>query len=395
MRGAGVFERLAGYCEVSCDSRDTERLLSLCAKTHTIYRGLARGEDKTKIRIFARDARYFRAHAKQEGLECEISGVRGGRALLLRYRRRWGVWCGCVIFVLLVWVSQLFVWNVTVKGNSEVGTKEIIKLASEAGCGIGSFIPGIDFDDVYLKVLTDCGDISWISAVRTGTTVNFEVLEVKRNESHFRPEGSANLVARSDGQIESLEVLSGTAAVGVGDVVKKGELLVSGVVDLREDRFKVTHADGKVYAKVEKQISVSVPLLYEVEEVAEKKISEIGLIFFSNYIKFSINTGISGQLCDTITKEEWVSVPSMPRLPLCFVTKYDIGYRTKQIQLDEKQAMSVALSRLENEIAAATSSGELLEKRIKARFEDDCFILDCTILCIEDIAQVSMIPTDG
>ncbi len=394
MRGAGLFERLAGYCEISCDARDTERLLSLCAKTHTVYRGLHRGEEKTEIRIFARDVRYFRAHAKQQGLECEIGDMRGLPALLYRYRRRWGVWCGCIVFALLVWVSQLFVWNVTVSGNSEVSTKEIIKRASEAGCGVGSFIPGIDFDRVYLNILTDHNDISWISAVRTGTTVNFEVLEVKRNESHFRPEGSANLVARSDGQIESLEVLSGIAAVSAGDVVKKGELLVSGVMDLREDRFKLTHADGKVYARVEKQISVSVPMLYEVKEVAERKISEIGVIFFSNYIKFSINTGISGQLCDTITKEEWVSVPSMPRLPLCLVTKYDIGYASKQVQLDEKQAMAVALSRLENEIAVATASGELLEKRIKARFEDDCFILDCTILCIEDIAQVCEIPTE-
>ena len=65
----------------------------------------------------------------------------------------------------------------------------------------------------------------------------------------------------------------------------------------------------------------------------------------------------------------------------------------KQIQLDEKQAMTVALSRLENEVAAATCSGELLEKRIKARFDGESFILDCTVICLEDIAQVSDIST--
>lgn len=395
MKRVGLSELIFGFFYVSCSCDEAERMLNTFAECHVIYRGLEYDGTKMTFRIFARDKAYFADCALKSNLEISMGEMRGLPALFNRYRRRYGIMCGIASFALILILSQLFVWNVTVSGNVNVSTENILEYVAAAGCKIGSFIPGIDFDGVYLDVLSNSDELSWISAVRVGTTVRFEVLETKRQQDNSRPQGKANLIAASDGQIEALEIRSGVPAVKSGDVVKKGELLVSGVVDLREDRYKVTHADGNVYAKVAKKIRVSVPLEYEVRRQKSRKICNIGVIFFSKCINISVNSGISPELCDTITGEEWLSLPGLPRLPLCFTVEYAIDYENEVERLNETQAMSLAFNKLENEIAVATSSGELLEKSISAHFEDDLFIIDCDILCIENIAQVSEIVTDG
>ena len=52
-----------------------------------------------------------------------------------------------------------------------------------------------------------------------------------------------------------------------------------------------------------------------------------------------------------------------------------------------EQATRLAYAELEKELKTLAASAQLLEKRISATLTEDALILDCTVKCIEDIAQ--------
>lgn len=386
-------EWLLGYHRVECRGQDAEALLNLFARAHLITRGFSREGDRVVFRIAAVDRTYFLRIMETAALSYTLHPMRGLPSFFYRYRRRVGLWLGCAVFAALLVVSRLFVWNITISGNDTVPRSEILQRLDEAGCRLGSFIPTLNFREIYLSVLQSEDRISWISAVRTGTTVRVQVLEKRQGENHaLRREGAANLVASRDGQIERLEISSGIAAVSVGQPVKQGTLLVSGVRDLREDRFSVTYAQGRVYARVCREIEVRVPLKTVKIEETERRLIGLQLIFFSKYINIFNNAGISDAFCDTITKEEWVALPGMENLPFCVVLQYGVNRTQTPTELTPAQALATAFSRLNGRIAQELGGAELLEKKTEASFEGEECVLHCSVWCIEDIAQIQEFP---
>lgn len=381
-------EWLLGFHRVECRGRDAEALLNLFSRAHLITRGFARQDDRIVFRIFAADRRYFCSVMEAAAISYTLQPMRGIPSFFYRYRRRAGLWLGCAAFAALLIASRLFVWNITVTGNDTVSRSEVIRRLDEAGCRLGSFIPALDFREVYLSFLQSGDNVAWISAVRTGTTVRVQILEKRQGEDRALKKGSANLVASRDGQIERLEVNSGIAAVSVGQPVKEGTLLVSGVRDLREDRFSVTYAQGRVYARVCREIEVRVPLKTTEMQETDRRLTGLELIFFSNHINIFNNAGISDTFCDTITKEEWVALPGMENLPFCVVLRYGVNRTEVPTEITPAQALKTAFSRLNGRIAQELCGAELLEKTTAVSFEGDECVLLCTLWCIEDIAQV-------
>ena len=79
--------------------------------------------------------------------------------------------------------------------------------------------------------------------------------------------GPCNLVADRDGVITAMIVRKGTAAVKIGDQVEKGQILVKGEVEIRNDSDEVVnihyvHADADVMARTEYQVTEKFPLLH-------------------------------------------------------------------------------------------------------------------------------------
>lgn len=112
--------------------------------------------------------------------------------------------------------------------------------------------------------------LEWMEIETHGMKYEIRV-EERKLEQKEEEKTSCNLVATKDGIIKDMIFQKGEALVKVNDSVKKGDILVSGIIKKEEEEKNVVCATGKVYAEVWYEVSASVPLEYEISEKTGKK----------------------------------------------------------------------------------------------------------------------------
>ena len=144
------------------------------------------------------------------------------------------------------------------EGNESVTDGEIILALAEEGFEIGDFWFNIDKGEIETSFLLNNKKISWININRRGSVAYVKVIESDVN--HSAPDdrtGYSNIVASSDCVIEEITVKQGTAMVKPGDVVKKGDILVAGVMP-SESGGGFCYADASVIGRVSDTVSVQI-----------------------------------------------------------------------------------------------------------------------------------------
>ena len=93
-----------------------------------------------------------------------------------------------------------------------------------------------------------------------GNCRQYTIFEKKDDGTADNKKKVSNLKATADGTVTRLEVQSGSPAVRIGDGVKKGQLLVSGVLEYTDGSNAFTDSLGKVFARTAKKITLEMPV---------------------------------------------------------------------------------------------------------------------------------------
>ncbi len=365
-------------------------LLNICLQNGINYSSFSCAEDgSVSFCVSFATARKLKQLCGAAGVELEMAEGKGLPHLVYRYRRRAGVLLGSLIAIVLLVLSERFVWDVRVSGNTFMSEGEILRELKECGFGIGSYIPDVHAGELENRVLLASDRIAWISVYLDGTVARVQVIEraeASPSEDLSRP---ANLVAAADGQIEVIELYRGNCVVKRGQAVKKGELLVSGLYDSSLTGYRWTRAAGKVLARTEHTITVEIPLSYEEKVYSDAKCGEIALNFFDFSMKIFKNTGNLPPTCDIIKEERGAGLFGMHDLPFGLTVTTCYAYTAEQRTRSHEEALVMAYAALEHRLGSLSGVSELLRKDITTRMGDDSLILECTVLCIEDIAVQS------
>ncbi len=177
-----------------------------------------------------------------------------------RYRKRYGMLLGIGVAMFLLLYSQLFVWKITVSGNSKVSEVEIVNALSKCGIEPGSWVSKINVERDANLLLMNCRGLSSAAINIKGTHIEVIVLERTSPPEIDNPEGYYNVVATHDGIILDIDAVDGTPEVKEGDTVFAGELLINSFVAGNYGSFRPTHARGIVYAAVRESFTVNIPL---------------------------------------------------------------------------------------------------------------------------------------
>ena len=388
----GFFEGRVTLCG---DSRQSAAILNLLMRENIPYEKFltCREGEQVQFTLSERNAKRLLCLCEEIGICLSVCDRSGLPQLFLRYGRRGGIWVGALVATVLVYASSQVVWDIRITGNETLDAREIRSMLSESGLEIGTYLRDFDNDLVETKLLLNHREISWISINIKGTTANVEIQETVRGESGET--NAANLVAARDGQIERVEAYDGSVCVKVGDVVRKGEVLVSGLYD-GVGSLRTTRARGEIYARTVREFFVEIPLegiekVYTGREWSEKYIN-----FFSNRIKVFTNTGNAGATCDIIYYNSKLGIPGGVSLPIGTETVCYREYREEPALLDGQTAMEKAFSELERQLEAfVTEAGaELLSKTVEYELDETAYRIRCTVVCIENIAETREIDID-
>jgi similar to stage IV sporulation protein len=161
-----------------------------------------------------------------------------------------------------------------------VSEDAIIQELSKCGFKTGIFKWDTDLDTVHQSVLLEMPKLSWIAINIKGSTATVEVRERLDKPDIVKAGDPCNIVALYDGQIIEMNVFQGKAAVKVSETVKKGQLLISGVLDSKTQGTRFVEAKGEVKAHLWREITKIQPLkIAKTEmtgEICTKKVLHLG-----------------------------------------------------------------------------------------------------------------------
>ncbi len=266
--------------------------------------------------------RLIRPIARKSKCRVRLLKKTGLPFVLNRYRRRKAFFAGALLFIALIYILSSFIWNVEITGNKKIATAQLEEVLARNGIKTGILKFGIDTDNVVSNVMLDMGDISWIGITIHGTKAKVQVRERIPIPEIIPMDEPCDIVASKDGMIKKVVAKEGIEAVGEGDTVQKGQVLISGSIPLKDDekRFKLVHAMGKVTARTWYEEESPV-ILTETERLKTgREINAHSMVLFSwkldlphrknNFGNFSVTEdrkrlSIGG---DLVFPLEWVTV---------------------------------------------------------------------------------------
>lgn len=381
----------AGYRDVSASQEHAVGVLNGLRESgvaHWRMRNTADGGIAFRIR--ERDVAAFRGLCDAAAVAVQWGDQRGLPALLRRYRRRWGIPVGAAVFALLTALSCRVVWEVDVTGNEKLDKTQIIRMLSDYGFGVGSPFRFVDFDVLQNEFLLTTDEIAWISVNMEGTVARVQVREnLGGRRAGENSTGISNIVAAEDGQIVEVQIRGGKAAVAIHDVVRKGELLISGVIAVGEAGVRYEHASGTVLARVNRQIMVEIPKnqakkVYTGEENVRKS-----LIFFGKEIKLFGKSSIDNPTYDTIVSENCLTLPGGMPIPVGIRTERDRAYRMEPGSLSDAEAYVAAMQQYREELDALLATAEILSVESEHHADENGYRITAHLVCVTDIAAAA------
>ena len=226
-----------------------EKVLNLCAQNGITLWNSKYKNDGITANITVKDFYILREILKGMGIRIHIMHKSGFPFIVKRYKRRPGLLIGAIVFLVILEILSCFIWVIDVEGNSDTEYKEIINSCEEIGIKIGMKSRDVDSKFQREKLLLKLDSLSWAALNVEGSRLTVNVTETKREKNEDKK--PCNLKAKSDGIIKKIDVTSGNSVVSVGDVVKKGDVLVSGIIE-NAGGTKFVYSKGTVVAQVEK-----------------------------------------------------------------------------------------------------------------------------------------------
>lgn len=201
---------------------------------------------------------YFRlAKLKRRyNIQMRIAEKRGLTFKLYKYRNRYGLILGAAAYALTVFLCSTIVWDICVIGNERITTDSVLDFLAENGIYAGVARKNVSTTVNELKAMLNYDDLAWISIEAEGSRVNVKINERIDNPRRGLPASTpCNIAAGHDGVIVSAEIYGGTMLYEIGSGVRKDDVLVSGIVTDGAGNTSVQHADAKIIAEFEEEVS--------------------------------------------------------------------------------------------------------------------------------------------
>ena len=390
-----IYEYLRGSYTVTARAESVCRALNVLMKNNVPFYGVkAEGGGLVGFCLEPDAFRKYVALTAEMTIEDERVTRRGLFAFASGYKMRIGFFIGAVLCAALLAASSFFVWDINVSGQTGLSEKEILKTLEGYGLYIGAYIPNIDTMRLENELVIDTEELSYASINLRGTVAEVVVRERKEKdvENISLP---SNLVANCDGQIESIEVRGGMPTVKKGQIVKKGQLLVSGVIDSQAVGYRLVRARGEIYARISRSFTAEVPLVREKKSRTGEKKTRVTIRFFAKKINLFSNNDISFEKYDTIEEEKRLCLFDRVELPVFIIKTTYSEYVTETEKISEEQALSIAEKELAGQTEKTLSEAQILAREERKEINDGILTLYADIDCIADITSEMFIKTDG
>lgn len=252
-----LFRWFRSYLVCSFKGGDLERLFNMCRHQHIECWNMTLEKGCCRCRICLRDFWKIRSFIRKTKVRVHIEEKHGFAFFLVFLQKRKGLWIGMTGCILMLYFLSAHIWKLEFYGNSYYTDEKLSKYLSEyENIHPGIWKQTIDSPSLEENLRLTFPDISWISIRTEGTSLIVSMEEMVKYDAETDSKSLPRyIVAKKDGEIVSMVTRSGIPKVGVKDKVSKGDLLIDGINEIKDDSMTVTEirtvgADGDIYAVV-------------------------------------------------------------------------------------------------------------------------------------------------
>lgn len=387
---------LRGYAQVRVTGAFPERLLNLCAQ-HRLAFWRLEWLDQTSLtlRLPLDQLGRLEALAGRAMCQVEVTARRGGGAVAKGLAKRWGFLLGLALCLAAVSVFSRFLLVVEVEGNQTVPTAVILSELQRLGVRPGAYGPAIDSREVANQVLMALPQLSFLSVNIHGARAQVQVAEAVRPPQLVDEDTPADVVADTDGIILDIDPRSGRAQFADGDIVREGEVLISGQLDLYQPEGSqvdpgalLVRAAGSVTARTWRTLEETIPLdtLEKAYTGQEKRLYSLRLLW--GRFNFFENSSISGGMYDKITQTGSLTLfgHTLPvGLEVTTLREYTLAEGTLPEEQAQQRLKGLLMERLEQILAPR--QGRALRCDFVTRILDGKLTVTLLAECQEEIGR--------
>lgn len=263
-----------------------------------------------------------------------------------------------ILSYLIIIILSNVIFKVEIVTNNQVLKDNITYYLNYYGIVKYKFVKSNKYiENVKEKILLENKDtIEWISINREGVkyVVNVTPRVISNRVSIDKP---SNIVSKKDALIKYLVVTGGSSVKEVNDVVKKGEVIISGDVVKFDKVVGTTRSKGKVFGEVWYTVNISIPFKRVIYEKTGETINHIYLDIFGH--KFTL---VGHYITNNSINEVSVLVDK-PYLFFKLMKESKELYNYKEVNLNSESAFKEALERADKSISNKLDTNEYIIER--------------------------------
>ncbi|MGN0293724.1 MAG: sporulation protein YqfD [Lachnospiraceae bacterium] len=250
-----MFRWIRGWVCLSVAGCGQERFLNLCRNRGMVVWKIVSGECGYTCCMYRSDYQSCGDLIRKAGVKVTCVREYGLPGYLLRYRNRQAFLAAFFLTLSFIWFASLHLWDIQIENNLYYTDDQILSCLKEHGILKGIRKSKVDCEAIEQELRDTFERISWSAVSVEGTVLKVNVAENYGTlEAVMADTKPGDLVAETDGVVETLVVRKGIAQVKPGDSVTRGQVLVSGSVPRHNDAQEITgyefvHADADVRVK--------------------------------------------------------------------------------------------------------------------------------------------------
>ena len=377
---------IIGYVNISVEGYFIERFMNICISKKILLWNIKR-EKSTFLyaNVGIKNFKKLKEIARKTKCKINIKEKKGLPFVFNRHRKRKIFLILLIVFFIIIFTLSNFIWNIEVKGTSNISKEEILETLKENGLKIGMAKNKIDTQKIINSIRLNRDDVAWVGIGITGTNATVKIVEADLKPEIIDENDYCNIVSEKEGLILKVTAKNGTPLVKKDDIVKKGSILIAGYIEGKYTGTRYVHSEGEVLAKVGYSKKDKIELQKQEYKQTGKNESKYS-IRIKNFVINLYKTLPNFENYDTIIEEKKLKIFSNFYLPIEIIknTYYETELQEKEYTKEE--AKEILIQQLEEQLKEEIKEPEkITNKQINVYENDDSTEIELIYEVLETI----------
>jgi similar to stage IV sporulation protein len=385
-----------GYLTVHISGTSPERFINLCGNRRIYIWNIVKDKEKYKFNISVKNYKKLKPIFRKTRLLPKIDKKHGLPFFLYINRKRKGFFIGIIMCMILVYIMSLYIWDISIQGGSKYTPEALLKFLAKNEIKAGIKKKHIDGNKIEEGIRLAYKDIGWVSVEVKGTRLIIKITETNMPAPIEEATAPSHMVATKDVVIKEIITRTGTPMVKPGDVVKKGDIMVSGILEVKDDfdgilERKPVIASADIVASSYYDYYDSFPLNHTVRIYTDRNKNGYYITLLGRKL-ILYNPRYSYTMYDIIVNEKTMHITDSFYLPFQYGRVNIREYIEQKDKYTEDQAREIAKDRVKRYFDSLSENGvNILKNNIKINISNNICIAQGRIYVEEPAWEYKLI----